>query len=128
MKAAPGRRHIRILVIDDDPSIRELVNLHLKHAGYEVQLAEDAIEAGRIVLESSPALILIDVNMPYMNGYEFAEVLKADPATRDIPLVFVTVDDEVAIRSQALGAVAYLRKPVRADLLLDVVRLFAAEP
>jgi CheY-like chemotaxis protein len=63
-----------------------------------------------------------------MNGYEFAEVLKADPATRDIPLVFVTVDDEVAIRSQALGAVAYLRKPVRADLLLDVVRLFAAEP
>jgi CheY-like chemotaxis protein len=128
MRAAPGRRHIRILVIDDDPSIRELVNFHLKNAGYDVQLAEDAIEAGRIVLESSPALILIDVNMPYMNGYEFAEVLKADPATRDIPLVFVTVDDEVAIRSQALGAVAYLRKPLRADLLLDVVRLFAAEP
>lgn len=128
MKAAPGRRHIRILVIDDDPSIRELVSLHLKNAGYDVWLAEDAIEAGKIVLESPPALILIDVNMPYMNGYEFAEALKADPATRDIPLVFVTVDDEVAIRSQALGAAAYLRKPVRADRLLDLVRLFAAEP
>lgn len=128
MKATPGRQQIRILVIDDDQSIRELVNFHLKNAGYDVRLAEDAIEAGKIVLESPPALILIDVNMPYMNGYEFAGALKADPATRDIPVVFVTVDEEVAIRSQELGAVAYLRKPVRADRLLDVVRLFAAEP
>ena len=128
MTAAPGRQHIRILVIDDDPSIRELVSLHLRNAGYDVRLAEDAIEAGKIVLESPPALILIDVNMPYRDGYEFAQALKADPATRDIPLVFVTMDEEVAQRSQALGAVAYLRKPVRADRLLDVVRLFAAEP
>ena len=127
MKEAPRRPRPRILVIDDDQSIRELVNLHLKNAGYEVQLAEDAIDAGKAVLEAPPALILIDVNMPYMNGYEFAEALKADPVTRDIPLVFVTVDDEVAIRSRALGAVAYLRKPLRADRLLDVVRLFAAE-
>ncbi|HYX63809.1 MAG TPA: response regulator [Burkholderiales bacterium] len=113
-----------IVVIDDDPMIRELVRLHLKNADYEVLLAEDAVAAGRLIVESSPALILIDVNMPYMNGYEFTSALKKDPATRDIPVVFITADEDVAQRSRQLGAVAYLAKPVRADRLLEVVRQF----
>ena len=113
-----------IVVIDDDEMIRELVRLHLKNADYEVLLAEDAVAAGRLIVESSPALILIDVNMPYMNGYEFTSALKKDPATRDIPVVFITADEDVAQRSRQLGAVAYLAKPVRADRLLEVVRQF----
>ena len=113
-----------IVVIDDDEMIRELVRLHLKNADYEVLLAEDAVAAGRLIVESSPALILIDVNMPYMNGYEFTSALKKDPATRDIPVVFITADEDVAQRSRQLGAVAYLAKPVRADRLLEAVRQF----
>lgn len=122
-RSAPSARP-RILVIDDDQSIRELVRLHLANAGYEVLAAEDAVEAGRLVVQAAPALILIDVNMPYMNGYDFAAALKADPATRDIPVIFLTIDEDVANRAGQLGAVAYLRKPVRADRLLDVVRLY----
>jgi len=115
----------KVLVIDDDESIRELVRLHLLNAGYAVRVAEDAVAAGREVVAGRPALVLIDVNMPYMNGYDFVAALRADPATRDIPVVFITMDEDVAQRSRELGAVAYLRKPVRADRLLDVVRLFA---
>jgi CheY-like chemotaxis protein len=122
-RSAPGARP-RILVVDDDHSIRELVRLHLANAGYQVLGAEDAVEAGRLVVQTAPALILIDVNMPYMSGYDFAAALKADPATRDIPVVFLTIDEDVANRAGELGAVAYLRKPVSADRLLDVVRLY----
>jgi putative two-component system response regulator len=87
-------------------------------------MADDAVTAGHLVVESLPALALIDVKMPYMDGYEFAAALKADPQTRDIPIVFVTIDENVAERSRELGAVAYLRKPVRADKLIEVVQLF----
>jgi CheY-like chemotaxis protein len=116
-----------VLVVDDDPFIRELLELHLLNAGYKVLLAEDAVAAGRQVLAAAPALILIDVNMPYMDGYQFVSALKTDPTTRDIPVVFLTMDEDVAQRSRELGAVAYLRKPVRADRLLEVVRLFVPD-
>ena len=56
---------------------------------------------------------------------KLAAALKADPQTHDIPIIFVTVDENVAERSRELGAAAYLRKPVRADQLLELVRMFA---
>ena len=102
--------------------IRELVRLHLQNAGYDVLLAEDAVAAGHLIVQHAPALILIDVNMPYMDGYDFTSALKRDPATRDIPVVFITADEDVAQRSRQLGAAAYLAKPVRADRLLETVR------
>lgn len=116
------------MVVDDDRMIRDLVRLHLGNEGYDVLLAEDAVAAGHLILKSSPALILVDVHMPYMDGYQFAAALKADPATREIPVVFITTDEDVAQRSRELGAVAYLRKPVRADRLLEVVRLYVPPP
>jgi CheY-like chemotaxis protein len=100
------------------------VRLHLVNAGYEVHLAEDAVEAGRLIVKSAPALVLIDVQMPYMDGYEFIKALRDDPQTRNLPVVFITSDEDVAQRSKQLGAVAYLRKPVRADRLLEVVALY----
>ena len=114
------------MVIDDDESIRELVKLHLRNAGYEVLVAEDAVIAGHLVVDTPPDLIIADVNMPYMNGYEFVSALKADPATRHIPVVFLTINEDVAERAKQLGAVAYLKKPVTAVRLLEVVGLFAS--
>lgn len=111
-------------MVDDDESFRDLIRLHLGNAGYEALMAEDAIAAGHLILESRPALVLIDVKMPYMDGYEFAAALKADPQTRDIPIAFVTIDENVAERAREFGAVAYLRKPVRADKLIELVQLF----
>ena len=118
------RQRPRVVVVDDDESFRDLIRLHLGNAGYEALIAEDAVAGGHMILAERPALVLIDVKMPYMDGYEFAAALKADPQTRDIPFVFVTIDENVAERARELGAVAYLRKPVRADQLLEVVQLF----
>ncbi len=118
------RRRPSIVVIDDDQSMRELVRLHLSNAGYEVRIAEDAVEGGRMVLERSPDLIVCDVDMPYMSGYDFVAALRTDASKCDIPVVFLTVKEDVADQAKKLGAVAYLMKPVMADRLLEVVRLY----
>jgi CheY-like chemotaxis protein len=110
-----------ILIVDDDASVRELLALHLSSAGYEVHVAPDAIQAGYMILRSPPDLILCDVNMPHMDGFEFVAALKADKSIRDIPVVFLTSLEEGGHRGKALGAVGYVTKPVRADYLLTVV-------
>ncbi len=109
-----------ILVVDDDQSLRELLHLHLSAAGYEVTTASDGIEAGYAVLKSPPDLIITDVNMPNMDGYQFVEALKSDKSLPPIPVIFLTSMDEFD-RGQQLGAVGYITKPVRADRLLAVV-------
>jgi CheY-like chemotaxis protein len=110
-----------ILVVDDDESIRELLRLHLSAAGYEVNLAEDAIAAGYLVLRSPPDLIISDVSMPHMDGFEFIEALKADTTLPRIPVIFLTSHDDGDERGRALGAAGYITKPVRADRLLAMV-------
>ena len=110
-----------ILVIDDDESIRQLLQLHLSAAGYEVQVAADAIAAGYMVLRGKPDLIITDVNMPHMDGFEFIAALKADKTIPDIPVIFLTSVEEGEHRGKQLGAAGYITKPVRADRLLQLV-------
>jgi len=110
-----------ILIVDDDESIRELLRLHLSSAGYDVRVAEDAIAAGYMVLRSPPDLIISDVNMPHMDGFEFIEALKSDKTLPSIPVIFLTSVEEGDHRGKALGAVGYVTKPVRADRLLSLV-------
>lgn len=114
-------RRPRILVVDDDESMRELVGLHLGNAGYDVVLAEDAIDAGHLVLRRPPDLIIADVEMPYMDGFQFVEALKADPAVSAIPVIFLTVRADGESRGKQLGAAGYLTKPLRVDRLLATV-------
>jgi CheY-like chemotaxis protein len=114
----------RIAVIDDDRFIRYLLELHLRKAGYEVFAAEDVVAAGRVILERTPDLILCDVDMPFMDGYEFVAALRADPATRHIPVIFLTVNKNVSEHAKQLGA-GHLLKPVMADELLRAVAQFA---
>jgi CheY-like chemotaxis protein len=116
-----AERPKKVLVIDDDRSIRELLHLHLSNRGYDVALAEDAVIGGRLALSAKPQLIIIDVNMPYLDGPDFVAALKGDPQTKDIPVVFLTSDEDFGDRAGHLGAVACLTKPVLADRLLDVV-------
>lgn len=111
----------RILVVDDDDSIRELLRLHLSSAGYEVEVAEDAIAAGYQVLKGAPDLIITDVNMPHMDGFEFVAALRADKALPMIPVIFLTSMEDGDARGRELGAVGYVTKPVRADRLLSLV-------
>ena len=116
-----GADQKKIAVIDDDRFIRYLLGLHLKKAGYEVFAAEDAVAGGRMVVESMPDVIVCDVDMPFMDGYEFVTALRADPATRHIPVIFLTVNAAGEDRAKQLGA-GQLKKPVMAD---EVVRAVA---
>lgn len=118
---------VKILVVDDDKSMLGLLKMHLENAGYEVLLAEDGIAGGHLALRSSPDLILVDVLMPYLNGYELVKALKTDPKTRHIPVVFLTADKQVEERSRKLGAEAYLKKPLNPARLLEVVALFTMD-
>ena len=110
-----------ILVVDDDESMRDLLRLHLSAAGYEVEVAEDAIAAGYKVLKRPPDLIISDINMPHMDGFEFIAALKADKTLPSIPVIFLTSFEEGDQRGKALGAVGYVTKPVMADKLLRLV-------
>ena len=110
-----------ILVMDDDAYMRELMGLHLSNAGYDVLVAEDAIVAGHLVLQKSPDLILADIEMPFMNGLEFVQALRADPAVSHTPVIFVSSRDDLEDLAKSFGAVAFLKKPVLADHLLAAV-------
>ena len=112
---------LRILVVDDDRNMRELLGLHLKSAGYDVETAEDGIAAGYAVLYQQPDLIICDVFMPHMSGFEFVAALRSDPAQQNVPVIFLTTSVEGEARGRELGAVGYLRKPVRADALLSFI-------
>lgn len=113
----------RILIIDDDASIRELLRVHLNAAGYEVDLAEDAVVGGHAVLANPPDVVLSDVNMPYMSGVELLQAVRGDAVTRAIPFVFLTSrgDDETFVKAKLLGASGFVTKPVRRDELLSVI-------
>ncbi|MDH3319244.1 MAG: response regulator [Betaproteobacteria bacterium] len=111
----------RILVVDDDEGLRDLLRLHLTSAGYEVEVAADAIAAGYVVLKAQPDLIITDVKMPHMDGFEFVAALKADTTLPRIPVIFLTSVEDGDSRGRELGAVGYITKPVRADRLLSLV-------
>jgi len=110
----------QILVVDDDANMRELLELHLRAAGYSVRLAKDGIAAGYAVLDSPPGLILCDNHMPRMTGLEFVAALRADTTIPRMPVLFLTSIADGADHTQ-LGVVESLVKPVRADVLLAAV-------
>jgi cyclic di-GMP phosphodiesterase len=86
-----------------------------------VQVAPDAIAAGYLVLQGAPDLIITDVNMPHMDGFEFVAALRSDAALSSIPVIFLTSVEDGDARGRELGAAGYLTKPVRADRLLAMV-------
>jgi DNA-binding response OmpR family regulator len=96
-----------ILIVDDDPNMRELLALHLSNAGYKVQMAEDGIAAGYRVLSQKPDLIICDIHMPHLNGFEFVAGLREDPAVHDIPVIFLTTATDVEHRCRQLGAAGW---------------------
>jgi DNA-binding response OmpR family regulator len=110
-----------ILVIDDDPNIREALVIHLRNAGYEVQTAKDGIEGGHAILKSRPDLVITDAQMPHMDGFELIEALRSDTTVAYIPVIMLTSEAEWDERGKRLGVDGYVTKPVRADRLLSIV-------
>jgi len=114
----------RILVAEDERDIRELIVFALQLNGYHVTQAANGEEAVAKAKETAPDLILLDVRMPKMTGYEACRHLKDDARTRDIPVVFLSAKGQEAEVKQgtALGAEAYFLKPFAPDELSDNVK------
>ncbi len=113
----------RLLVVDDDPGLLRAVAETLRAEGYEVTTARRGAEALVRIAESLPDLIVSDIRMPGMDGYELVRNLRASARTRLIPIVFLTAKDETADRIAGFrsGVDAYLTKPFEPDELLAVV-------
>ncbi len=118
-----GRSSACVVVAEDDFEISTLIALTLKMEGYEVLLARDGAQALQVVRESQPDLVLLDVMMPQMSGYDVARALQSDHATVAIPIIFVTAKQEMEDRVLGLGlAVDYIGKPFVVPELLARVR------
>lgn len=115
-----AKRHPRILVVDDEPAIRELLKLQLSASGYDVVLAEDAFAARHLLYDAQPDLMIVDAHMPYVSGVEFVSTLVAEPSLPWIPVIFITGREELLERAAALGS-ACLVKPFLAERLLELV-------
>jgi two-component system, chemotaxis family, chemotaxis protein CheY len=110
-----------ILVVDDNECIRDLLYLYLSDTGYLVLTAKDAIVADQYLREHRIDLLLADIEMPLMDGLALVQALRNEPRFSSLPVVFVTSHAQFEGRAKALGAVAYLTKPVRTSQLFDVV-------
>jgi len=115
----PDNARPLILIVDDEPAVRELMKLHLAGEGYDVRLADDAIVAARALRESPPALMLVDIAMPYMDGLEFVASISSE--LTEVPIVFMTGDAALLNAARALGAPC-LKKPFAIAELLERVR------
>jgi CheY-like chemotaxis protein len=110
-----------ILVVEDDATQRELIGLHLLNAGYVVRSVKDGLEAAAACLSVTPDLIVSDVRMPRMSGFEMIRILKEEPAMKDIPVIFLSMDTGGREEGAGLGAIEYLAKPLKAEILLAAV-------
>ncbi|MHB0912852.1 MAG: response regulator transcription factor [Armatimonadota bacterium] len=119
----------KILAVDDEKHIVRLVQVNLERQGYEVVTANDGKEALQKVEEEKPDLLVLDVMMPYMDGFEVLQTLRRNPETANIPVVMLTAkaQDADVFRGWQSGVDAYLTKPFNPmELISFVKRIFKA--
>jgi diguanylate cyclase (GGDEF)-like protein len=114
-----------ILVVDDNPTNLSVLSIALKAAGYKIRVAMDGESAIEQVQEDAPELILLDIQMPGIDGFETCKKLKKSPLTQDIPIIFITAstDLENKVKGLSVGAVDYITKPFQQEEVLARVRV-----
>ncbi|HET7483399.1 MAG TPA: response regulator [Actinomycetota bacterium] len=119
MAAAPKR----ILICDDDPAILRVLQVNLEVEGYETLLAHHGEEALEIAAREHPDLVVLDIMMPRLDGYQTCERLKASADTRDIPVVFLSAKAQESDieKGKEYGVQAYLTKPFDPDTLVETI-------
>jgi CheY-like chemotaxis protein len=112
-----------ILVVDDSPSVRRVVSNMLKQHGWEVQTARDGVEALEMIGYETPAAVLLDIEMPRMDGYELISTIRAQSQYKSLPLVVLTsrAASKHQQRAISLGADNYVIKPYQDDELLNIL-------
>jgi DNA-binding response OmpR family regulator len=119
----PSDAVARILIIEDDRTFVDLLRVHLSDAGHSVRIAEDAAVGLRAILDDAPDLLLLDLNIPYLHGFEMLRALRSDPLTRRMPVVIITGrdDEDAYVQALQIGIDGYLTKPVQREMLIATV-------
>ncbi len=112
-----------VLLVEDDVETRLAYRMLLEHAGWSVDEADDGLQALRMINGVLPSIVVIDISIPGVDGWEMARRLKLDERTRDVPLLLVTGHslDEDRRRARDLGCAGYLVKPVAPSRLVEEV-------
>jgi two-component system cell cycle response regulator len=127
--AASNREATRVLIVDDDPGSLEILAVALLDSGFSVRTAASAFEAIAEARRLRPSLVLADVVMPEMDGFELCATLKQDPNLGDVPVVLLSAavtDRQDRERSASVGADDCLAKPVDLTGLVEILRRLAA--
>jgi twitching motility two-component system response regulator PilG len=121
--AAPAAGAYTILVVDDSPTIRKLVKMTLEKYGHQVLSATNGLDALNKLKEVVPDLILSDINMPHMDGYQLCKMIRGNAVTRSVPVIMLSGKDGIfdKLRGRMVGATAYITKPFEIDSLLQLI-------
>jgi twitching motility two-component system response regulator PilG len=116
-------------VVDDSPTIRKLVEITLRREGFAVVFAENGITTLAALTRHAPSLIILDIMLPAINGYQICQVVKRHPRCRDIPVIMLSGKDGAfaKVRGRMVGASEYLTKPFTPSELLATVRRYVPE-
>ncbi|ANF53409.1 response regulator [Brevundimonas diminuta] len=117
-----------VLTVDDSRTMRDMLMLALKDAGYRVVQAEDGVHGLEVLQAESPDIVITDINMPRMDGFGFIEGMRADPAFSAVPVLVLTTESDAAKKQRAreAGATGWIVKPFDPVRLVDAVRRVAA--
>ncbi len=115
-----------VMIVDDSATLREMLSFFLTKSGFNVIQASDGVEAQEKIKVKCPDLVVLDILMPRMNGYDFCRWLKSDPKARHIPVVMCSSKGEEFDRYWGMkqGADAYISKPFHPAEMLNTVKLF----
>jgi len=118
----------KILVVDDNPLNLKLLSTIMKNEGFDIIVAKDGIHGIKAAEEEQPSLILLDIMMPGIDGYEVCKKLKANPETQEIPVIFLTAktDSEGVVKGFEVGAADYVTRPFNRIELLARIRTHLA--
>ncbi|MCP5150952.1 MAG: response regulator [Chromatiales bacterium] len=128
-RAVPAPPEPKILVVDDSVTVRKMTRRLLVRHGFDVSTAKDGVEALAMIRHQRPDAVVLDIEMPRMDGFELTRVLRADDAFGDLPIVMITsrVGEKHAHRARDLGVNRYLGKPYQDGDLLEAIRAVLAK-
>jgi len=116
----------KVLIVDDSETMRSILSMRFEVSGYDVIIASDGEEALEKAKKEKPAILILDLMLPKINGYEVCQMLKFDEKYKDLPIIILSALDQQEEREKAVksGADAYFIKPFDLDLLITKVKSF----
>jgi CheY-like chemotaxis protein len=120
-------QHTRVLVVDDEPTIRNLIADALREADFDIQMAANGVEALKLMETWVPCVVVLDLMMPRLDGTGFTELMRLNPRYAGVPILLVTAAYGAEQAAEQVGARAFLSKPFELDHLVEMVSQLAGE-